>query len=345
MARKTGAATAAEADTPHREEFAALVDAFLRGQCVLFAGAGVSASALPKWRRLVDLLSRALPELEAEGATPGDFLDIAQWYVEAHGRERLLRELVSIYGGQPAQPTELAAAVAALPSSLYFTTNYDEVLEAALRARGDLPDVVVDDRHIALVDERYRTTVIKLHGSVTVPESIVLTREDYVTYGETHKAAITYLQSLLATRTFLFVGFSFADPNFRLIYDAIQRPLGGYRRPAYALVLDPRNQLMVRHWERRGVRMLPFPAHTRGLAQMLRFVRELGQAVEQRRADGLAPRLLARLAAAGSAEAAEAGGHAGALGRTGGRPARRPGGGAGGGRAWPAAAGRGTGGA
>ncbi|MHB1134346.1 MAG: SIR2 family NAD-dependent protein deacylase [Chloroflexota bacterium] len=289
----------------HAEEFAMLADAFLRGECVLFVGAGVSAAALPKWSELVALLSEALPELQAEGATPGDFLDIAQWYVEEHGREQLLRELVRIYGGRPERTTELAEAVAALPSALFFTTNYDQILEAALRGRGDLPDVVVDDRHIAFVDERYRTTVIKLHGSIVVPESVVLTREDYVTYGETHKAAITYLQSQLATRTFLFVGFSFADPNFRLIYEAIQRPLGGYRRPAYALILDPRNALMLRHWERRGVRMLTFAPHARGQRQLLRFVRRLGQEVERRRASGLAPQLLARLADEGAQEAAE----------------------------------------
>jgi hypothetical protein len=286
----------AAAGPRYERERAILAEALLRGECVVFAGAGLSAAALPQWSELVDLLSQALPELQAHGATPGDFLDIAQWYVEEFGRERLLQEIVRLYGVSAAEPTPLAQAVAALPTSLYFTTNYDLSLEQALRQLGDLPDVVIRDSHVALIDERHRTTVVKLHGCVTEPDSIVLTREDFATYGETHRAAITYLQSLLATRTFLFVGFSFADPNFRLIYQAIQRALGTYRREVYALLLDPNNNLLVRHWQRQGVRLLTFP-NEGGEASMLDFVQALGQAAAARQAESALPGLVRQLAA------------------------------------------------
>lgn len=259
---------------PYEEELHLLAERLRRGDCVLFAGAGVSAEALPKWSELVERLSNDLPGFRAKGLTPRDFLDVAQWYVEEHGRERLLRELVSIYGSPAIEPTQLARALALLPARVIFTTNYDLILETALRENQSPPDVVVSDRYIALIDERAGTTLVKMHGSVTHPESILLTREDYATYGETHRATITYLQSLLATRTFLFVGFSFSDPNFRLIYEAIQRALGRYRRPAYALIPDPDNSLMVRHWERNGVRMLTFDG-ANPEEEILRFVQRL----------------------------------------------------------------------
>ena len=60
-----------------------------------------------------------------------------------------------------------------------------------------------------------RVTLVKMHGCVSAPDTIVVTRDDYETYAQHHPAIVTYLQSLLATRTFLFVGFSLTDPNFR----------------------------------------------------------------------------------------------------------------------------------
>lgn len=70
------------------EEVEALAVDLLNGDWVIFAGAGVSADALTKWSELIAMLGRALPELGGSGSTLDDFLDVAQWYVEEHGRDR-----------------------------------------------------------------------------------------------------------------------------------------------------------------------------------------------------------------------------------------------------------------
>jgi len=62
-----------------------------------------------------------------------------------------------------------------------------------------------------------------MHGCVTQPESIVLTRADYLRYEERRAALTGIVEALLITRHMLFVGFGLADDNFHRIADAVRR--------------------------------------------------------------------------------------------------------------------------
>src|SRR5579859_4753843 len=227
---------------------ALLTDQARRGALVLFVGAGASRDVdLPSWK---ELLAPLAPQLGVE--TDTDVLDLAQWYADAKGRPALLEHVPKLLGAVT-EPGETHHALASIAAPVVFTTNYDTLLERAIEdAQGTPADVVIDDGHIGLIDETRRTSLVKLHGCLTLPESIVLTRDDYETYADRHRAMIAYLQSLLATRTFLFVGFSLIDPNFRTIYSTIARALGPYRRQAYLLEGVPRPEPLVRYWNQKG---------------------------------------------------------------------------------------------
>lgn len=224
------------------------------GNAVLFCGAGVSQGRYPSWRQLVS-------ELATEAGLPArevDYLDLLQWYVEARGREALEQYLVRTFGVQ-VEPTELQRILARFPWDVVFTTNYDRLLEQALYEQGREVDVIVEDTQVGRVTERSRTTLVKMHGCISHPHSLVATREDYDAYDLQHPATITYLQSLLSTRTFLFVGFSLRDPNFRDIYRIVQQVLGSFRRYAYAILLErSTNEYVLQYWRRQRLLILPF---------------------------------------------------------------------------------------
>ncbi|MDP9373512.1 MAG: SIR2 family protein [Chloroflexota bacterium] len=257
-----------------------LAERLLRREVVVFAGAGTSMEAdppLPDWKALVAGLVADLP---GGASATADDLDLAQWYVEEHGRGRLEARLSATFGGLDRRPSPLQQALAALPVGLYFTTNYDQLLERALRdARGELPDTAVDDRHVALINDLTATTVVKMHGCASLPDTMVLTREDYERYADHHRAIITYLQTQLATRTLFFAGFSFADPNFRVIHEAIRRTLGQYHRRAYALSDRPLHPLFVRHWARRGIDFVALDGGAGVTAFAQRLAARVGDAV------------------------------------------------------------------
>jgi hypothetical protein len=238
----------------------ALVEHLIRREVVVFAGAGVSTEAqppLPDWKGLIDTLLPHLPSLPPKD-TP-DSLDVAQWFVNEHGRRTLEERLVAGFSNEATKPSPLQDALAALPVNVYFTTNYDQLIEKALARQGRFADTIVDDRHVGLINDLTTTTVVKLHGCVSLSDTIVLARDDYEHYEDRHRAMITYLQSLLATRVFLFVGFSFTDPDFRAIHTAIQRILGPYHRRAYAIKLGQIHPLVARQWQNRGIDFIEIP--------------------------------------------------------------------------------------
>ena len=55
---------------------------------------------------------------------------------------------------------------------------------------------------------------LKMHGTVSKPSSIVLTRADYSAYSREQAACEGVLQGLLLTQHVLFVGFSMRDENW-----------------------------------------------------------------------------------------------------------------------------------
>lgn len=224
------------------------------GNGVLFVGAGVSAGCFPRWQRLINHLR------DEFGITSqaSDALDIPQWVVEAHGRAALERRMVEVFRDPSKKPTALQRLLARYPFDAVFTTNFDQLMEHAFRAQGHQVNVVIEDSQVGRIRKGDRVALVKMHGCVSAPDTIVVTRDDYETYAQYHPAIVTHLQSLLATRTFLFVGFSLTDPNFRAIYSTVQYVLGAYRRFAFATMLERRhNPHLWRYWYRKRLILIP----------------------------------------------------------------------------------------
>jgi hypothetical protein len=58
----------------------------------------------------------------------------------------------------------------------------------------------------------------KIHGDISRPHDVVLTKDDY----ESYYIFTTVLQDYLVSKTFLFIGFSFDNPNLEYILSRIR---------------------------------------------------------------------------------------------------------------------------
>lgn len=211
-----------------------LIEQIAFGNAVLFAGAGLSfGSGLPGWSGLLHKLA------DHVGVNPPvnhDLLDTAEWLEQQVGRETLgaaLRTVLTENTG----PTLVHEKLLSLPFFSVFTTNFDHIIEETLKNLGRSFDPVMFDEEVGVVDPSIALPVIKFHGDIEDPPGIVLTRTDYALYVARHPALAPFLEALLATRTFLFVGFSLTDPNFLALDETVRRALGRYRREAYAVVV------------------------------------------------------------------------------------------------------------
>jgi hypothetical protein len=220
------------------------------GQLAVFLGAGVSAAAgLPTWEQLLDeLATRAgLDAGLRQGLSQLPPQDSAALLARELGREELVRYVQQRFGPGPYSLAH--ALIAGLPVREYVTTNYDPLVELAAADVGRPLQVLPFDG--ATPDGPW---LLKLHGDAAVPESVVLTREQYLRSGDTGSALAGVLQSLLLTRHVLFVGTSMLDDDLiriaHQVRTALDRPRDGdHQRTGTVLALrdDP---VRARLWER-----------------------------------------------------------------------------------------------
>ncbi|MEZ4335363.1 MAG: SIR2 family protein [Sandaracinaceae bacterium] len=207
------------------------------GRLVLFLGAGIGAGAgLPSWNRLLGAIAEDVAITDRAAFEKLDYLDRAAILERRLETPEALGEAVA-HALSRARHALTHALLAALPVSESVTTNYDQLFELAART------VLGPDRLAVLGPGRRSDRarwLLKMHGCVSRPREIVLTRRDYLRYGEERGALIGIVQALLLTRHVLFVGFSLDDPNFHRIADAVRRAVrpDGAGREAFGTLLS-----------------------------------------------------------------------------------------------------------
>ena len=205
----------------------------LEGRATVFIGPGISqAIKLPGWN---DLAKRFVVEignqinLKVDENFEKDFeqdpLRLAE-YVQLssdNGRNRLLNCLSDAFkedlgAGSP----EAISILSEMPITTLWTTNFDTVIERTYGARGrDLEALTVNQSLLKRPDGN-RVLLHKMHGCIERfrkdgIDSIVITRSDYDRFALDHGGFQTRLQSDIISQHFLFIGFSFMDPNLHHI--------------------------------------------------------------------------------------------------------------------------------
>jgi hypothetical protein len=220
-----------------------------RGQLAVFLGAGVSAAAgLPTWEQLLDeLAGRAgLDDGLRAGLSQLPPQDSAALLARELGREELVGYVQQRFGPGPYSLAH--ALIAGLPVREYVTTNYDPLVELAASDVGRRLEVLPFEE--ATPGSAW---LLKLHGDAAHPESVVLTREQYLR-GDSRSALAGVLQSLLLTRHVLFVGTSMLDDDLIRIAHQVRTALDGsgegdHRRAGTVLALQE-DPVRARLWER-----------------------------------------------------------------------------------------------
>ncbi|MCA1791830.1 MAG: SIR2 family protein, partial [Thioalkalivibrio sp.] len=185
------------------------------GELALFMGAGVSIPAgLPTWDQLLKQLAHA-HAIDVGGFGSLNALDQAQYL---HNKVPDLGEDVARIISQATVPALGHVLLAALGCQEAVTTNYDRLYEGAIqmqRGKGNVATVMPWDH-----PRPGKPWTLKMHGDIKRPKSIVLTRQQFVSFDAETRPAGALLQTLLMTRHVLFVGASLNDDNVvRLAYE------------------------------------------------------------------------------------------------------------------------------
>jgi SIR2-like domain len=218
----------------------------------LIRGAGASAEHVPLAGDLAEVLAgeygfpfddehRNLARVTQYAA----IREGSRMYVKKRFADDMLTALPRPDFGAPDEPHTLLADLS-LP--VYVTTNYDDFMYEALESRGRQPQRAIcpwytsDATEIAEATSLFREPagynphparpiVYHLHGHPSVPESLVLTEDDYIDFLVRVSANPDLLPPVitksLRSRMLLFIGYSLADWTFRVIFRGLlsARPL------------------------------------------------------------------------------------------------------------------------
>ncbi|WP_373959387.1 SIR2 family protein [Vibrio gigantis] len=198
----------------------------------IFAGAGLSSSAgYVNWKELLRPLA---DELNLNIDEEHDLVGVAQYYLNENGRNRISQELMDEIASAKA-PTINHDILSRLPIRSFWTTNYDKLIEKSLENVGKIVDVKYTNNHLALTKKKRDAVVYKMHGDIDHPDSAIITKDDYEKYTLTMAPYITALSGDLVSKTFLFIGFSFTDPNLDYIMSRVRAYFKEHQRQHYCI--------------------------------------------------------------------------------------------------------------
>ena len=188
----------------------------------------------------------------AESGYPVDdlqpsFSKLAQYYELKFGRNALITFLRDRCEESPLIPKELCHLIASMRFPVLVTTSIDRSLERALVRAGTGFKRVVSGIDIGyLVEEDL--VLVKLHGSLDQPESLVLTEKDQMNRFRQVSQPLGWLEALFATKTLLFVGYDLNDHDFLRLYGNAIYALDRHSRRSYAVQIAP-SEYSVSYWQ------------------------------------------------------------------------------------------------
>ena len=220
---------------------------------VVFVGAGVSQnSGIPTWNNLICSMMEELP---SELSKENDVLKLAQMYKDSRGHKEYMDKIKNVLLYNKAVPNPLHKSIIALNPGHIITTNYDDLIEQELANEFKQYDIIREDKDIPQMEKQH--CLVKMHGDYAT-DNIVLTEKDYFDYKNKFPLIRAFVQSLFASKLVLFVGFSFADLNLKMIMNELQNILSEDMQRAYLLSYDTPDDITKKYFEEKGVNILHF---------------------------------------------------------------------------------------
>jgi WD40 repeat protein len=196
-----------------------LIQSCLAGECVLFAGAGLSARAgVPTWNQfLFDLLDHAVKhkvidsgyaQSLAAALNEGARDAAADGIVQMFGNQReLLQSFLQQYFQDAGPIASAHKLLQQIPFSSVITTNYDRLLERAF-AEYAQEGLFTPKEAEPLLDalSQKRRFILKLYGLIERLETLIFAPIEYREALSSNISFSKFMEGIFFSRTFFFVG-------------------------------------------------------------------------------------------------------------------------------------------
>lgn len=224
------------------EDLKKIRDAININKLVVFVGAGVSMNSdLPSWSNLIKSFAISVGIDSNKDFNSEDYLKIAQYYYNQRGMKEYYDDINKIFDINMSPNLIHKYILKMLPRHI-VTTNYDDLLEQAIESNILFYDTVRQDSDLPYTQNG--RLLIKMHGDLKL-RNIVLKEDDYLKYSNNFRLIETFVKSLFANYTILFIGYSLQDYDLKLIINDVKEILGENFQKAYFIDSSENKKLNV----------------------------------------------------------------------------------------------------
>jgi isopentenyldiphosphate isomerase len=225
----------------------ALIDSVIEANFVPFIGAGISMeSGAPSWSCLLEQLIESLEDGPLAQEIRNRYrsgeissVDVPELHALLKGTSfGLLDFLVSRFT-QPFQTNIYHDLVRQFPFGTIVTTNYDCLIERSIEEINRPQNTIWKDSQLRFYNEARAVQILKIHGTITDPESCVLSKSDYDSYAQQRPLLYGFLETLFSIKAVLFLGFSLKDPNVGSLLDKLRLINKNSPRDHFAVLHKP----------------------------------------------------------------------------------------------------------
>lgn len=227
-------------NTLEERDWRLLLTRIRSGECTPFLGAGACYGVLPlgadvagQWAKEY---SYPLDDSCQELARVAQFLAVE--YDNMFPKGELAKKLRDVAPPDFSEPDEPHNILAGFPLPIYITTNYDDFMVQALKSRDRDPkqelcqwnDLLKSQKSVFGPDSDFQPTVANpvvfhLHGHFGVPQSMVLTEDDYLDFlvevSRFQEILPPRIEEAFASTSLLFLGYRLTDWDFRVLFRSI----------------------------------------------------------------------------------------------------------------------------
>ncbi len=207
-------------------------------EVIIWAGAGISMNAgYPSGNKLSEIIYGNLSEAEKNAINKNlNLPDLTEeiFRIKNGNRNFLIKNLKSIFD-KVHESSESHSLISKIPHfKTIITTNYDKLFELSYQENCN---VIYDENNIPYITKD-KTQIFKVHGDLSQPNSIIITKTDYNNFFKLDSESNTFwtvVKERLSTNVVLFLGYNLEDPNISVIFDRISDSLKENRKECFLI--------------------------------------------------------------------------------------------------------------
>jgi hypothetical protein len=270
-----------------------LVNDFARRRAILLIGSGISRHSVgdggavpPTWSMLLKgalALCNPKPAHIKLALQRGQYIDACDW-LKKRLDERWIDYLRSSFLTPRFKPAPVHKSIYEIDTRIVLTPNFDKIYDTYAHTESQGTTIVKKPTDADVVDSIRRgdRVVLKAHGSIDDPETMIFTRSQYAGARIKYSSFYKLLDSLIMTNPVLMIGVGLDDPDFQLLFEDYAARYAGSTPHYMTFAGTPSDDLVRTVRETRNIKMLQYSARSNHL-ELAKALESLALLVAQKR--------------------------------------------------------------